>query len=136
MRAMTGLAAALALAGCAMEDAGVDLDRGGALMFRQDCAACHGIDGRGGGSFGQELLTEPPDLTRIAARNAGVFPLDEVMTVIDGYHRGERFSAAMPEFGAGDMGPMVTVPGPEGLGTPVPLRLLELARYLESIQRP
>ena len=42
----------------------------------------------------------------------------------------------MPEFGAGDMGPMVTMPGPEGQGTPVPLGLLELGRYIESIQRP
>lgn len=136
MRAMTGLAAALVLAGCAMEDVGVDLDRAGAMQFQQTCASCHGIDGRGGGSLGNALITPPPDLTRIASRNGGVFDLDAVMTVIDGYHRGDRFSAAMPEFGAGDMGPMVTVPGPEGQGTQVPLRLLELGRYLESIQRP
>jgi mono/diheme cytochrome c family protein len=132
---MTGIVVALALAGCAAEE-GVDLDSAGAVRFQQDCAACHGSDGRGGGSFGNDLITAPPDLTRIAARNGGVFDLDAVMTVIDGYHRGDRFSGAMPEFGAGDMGPMVTLPGPDGQGTPVPLRLLELGRYLETLQRP
>ncbi|ROT96297.1 c-type cytochrome [Histidinibacterium lentulum] len=135
MRAMIGMAAALVLAGCAAEQ-GVDLDRDGALMFQQNCAACHGLDGRGEGSFGRNLIEAPPDLSRIAARNGGVFPLDQVMSAIDGYHRDPSFSAAMPEFGAGDMGPMVTVPGPDGLGTPVPLRLLELGRYIETIQRP
>lgn len=112
-----------------------DVERG-ARLFQDSCAVCHGVDGMGDGPMAELLVIAPPDLTRIAARNGGVFDLDAVMTVIDGYHRGERFSAAMPEFGAGDMGPMVTVPGPDGLGTPVPLRLLELGRYVESIQRP
>ena len=82
------------------------------------------------------LIAPPPDLTRLSARNGGEFPRDYVMSVIDGYHRGARFSAAMPEFGAGDMGPLITVKGPDGQGTPVPRALLALADYLETLQRP
>jgi len=56
-----------------------------------------------------------------------------VLGVIDGFDRGAHFSAAMPEFGAGDMGPTVIVEE-DGLGTPVPARLLALGTWLETIQ--
>ena len=107
----------------------------GAIAFQQDCAACHGTDARGAGSFGAELLEQPPDLTTLAARNGGVFPRDEVMSAIDGFSRGTHFSAAMPEFGAGDMGEIILVEGEGGISTPIPVRLLALAEYLDSIQQ-
>lgn len=107
----------------------------GRAAFMEDCAACHGEDARGGGPMATDLRDLPPDLTRIAARHGGTFPRDYVMSVIDGYARGEHFSPAMPEFGAGDMGPIIIVEEVEGLGTPVPTRLLALAEYLEAVQR-
>lgn len=106
----------------------------GARAFGEDCAACHGLDGMGSGSFGGALIVTPPDLTRLSADNGGVFPRDYVMSVIDGLNRGEHFSAAMPEFGAGDLGDPIIVEQ-DGLGTPVPARLLALTDYLESLQR-
>lgn len=118
----------LALAACVEEP--VD----GRAAFMQDCASCHGTDAMGAGSFGAQLIKQPPDLTMIAARSGGVFPRDQVMSTIDGLNRGEHFSAAMPEFGAGDMGETVIVEE-DGIGTPVPQRLLALTDYLESIQR-
>ena len=39
--------------------------------------------------------------------------------------RGAHFSVAMPEFGAGDMGDTIIIER-DGLGTPVPERLLAL----------
>jgi hypothetical protein len=80
------------------------------------------------------LTTLPPDLTMIAARNGGVFPRDQVMSTIDGLDRDSHFSAAMPEFGAGDMGETVIVET-DGLGIPVPTQLLALTDYLESLQK-
>ncbi len=130
---LPALVAPALLAGCNT----AEIDTGpeaGAAAFREDCSACHGPGGRGDGSFGAQLLRQPPDLTRLAARNGGVFPRDRVMSTIDGFDRGEHFSAAMPEFGAGDMGPVVIVESADGIGTPVPARLLALAAYLESIQ--
>jgi hypothetical protein len=56
------------------------------------------------------------------------------MSTIDGLDRGAHFSAAMPEFGAGDLGETIIVEN-EGLGTPVPMKLLMLTEYLESIQK-
>lgn len=126
--------AVVALSGCVQAEIDTSVEAG-ASAFQADCASCHGTDARGGGSFGAELLITPPDLTRLTAANGGVFPRDEVLSVIDGLTRGEHFSAAMPEFGAGDMGPVVIVEE-DGLGTPIPARLLALANYLESLQVP
>ena len=116
------------LGGCVQEP--VD----GRTAYLQDCSGCHGTNAMGGGSFGRQLIKSPPDLTRLAARNGGVFDRDAVMSTIDGLSRGQHFSGAMPEFGAGDMGPAVIVET-EGRGIPVPIRLLALTDYLEQIQR-
>lgn len=120
--------AVLGLAACVEEP--ID----GRTAYLENCASCHGLDGKGDGPMARGLTTAPPDLTMIASRNGGVFPTDQVMSTIDGLDRGEHFSAAMPEFGAGDMGATVIVEE-DGLGTPVPMQLLALAEYLESIQQ-
>ncbi len=128
MRNMLMIVAALGLAACVEEP--VD----GRTAYDESCASCHGADGKGGGPAARGLAVAPPDLTTIAARNGGVFPRDQVMSTIDGLDRGAHFSPAMPEFGAGDMGDTVIVEN-DGLGTPVPMRLLVLTDYLESIQQ-
>lgn len=130
-RLALAIPSALILAAC-IEEPPVD----GRTAYMEDCAACHGTDGMGTGELAENLIQAPPDLTRLAAMNGGVFPRDYVMTTIDGYARGAHFSAAMPEFGAGDLGPTVIVEDGEGNGIPVPQRLLVLTEYLESIQRP
>lgn len=128
MRAPILALSLLALVACVEEP--VD----GRQAYLEDCSGCHGTDAMGTGSFGRQLIKEPPDLTRIAARNGGVFDRNAVMSVIDGLNRGAHFSGAMPEFGAGDLGEVILQE--EGDHTvPVPQRLLALADYLESIQR-
>lgn len=107
----------------------------GQAAFMESCAACHGADARGAGDVGRTLDIVPPDLTVLAARNGGLFPRDAVMSTIDGLTRRPHFSADMPEFGAGDMGDTIIVENADGTGTPVPVRLLALADYLESLQR-
>jgi mono/diheme cytochrome c family protein len=129
-RIFGGLAVILGLAGC-VPDPTVD----GRRAFIEDCSACHGTDARGGGSFGQQLIKVPPDLTGLALANGGTFPRDRVMSTIDGFRRGDHFSEAMPRFGEGDMGPTIIVEDENGIGTPVPARLLALAEYLETLQR-
>jgi len=111
------------LAGCVQETGVPD----GGLAFAQDCAGCHGADGKGG--IG-------PNLTTLAQNNGGVFPREAVMATIDGLNRPPHFATAMPEFGAGDLGEAVIVETPDGLGTPTPVRLIALADYLERIQAP
>lgn len=127
MRYLTILAI-LGLAACVEEP--ID----GRTAYQESCAACHGPNGQGDGPAARGLATGPADLTMIAARNGGIFPTNQVMSIIDGLNRESHFGSAMPEFGAGDLGETVIVED-DGLGTPVPLELLLLTEYLQSIQQ-
>jgi mono/diheme cytochrome c family protein len=100
------------------------------------CASCHGARGRGDGPLAAGLARRPADLTRIAARNGGVFPTIRVMSTIDGYtRRGDR-SSVMPELGVAlQEGPLVLVETADGVQTPTPVNLVALAEYLESLQQ-
>lgn len=105
-------------------------------VARQDfatyCAGCHGADARGGGPDAEGLSVQPPDLTRLSARNGGTFPLVAVMSQIDGYSR----TGTMPDFGSMLVEDrQVLVETSPGVSTPAPERLVLLARYLESLQR-
>ena len=119
----------LMLMGCVEES----LDNG-RQAFLENCAVCHGADGQGNGPGAAGLDPMPPDLTRIAARNGGIFPRNQVASTIDGLERGAHSTSAMPEFGAGDLGPLVMM-DENGVPVPIPADLLALTDYLESIQR-
>jgi mono/diheme cytochrome c family protein len=56
----------------------------GKMEYQSSCAACHGIDAKGGGPVSKELKTPPADLTVLAKHNNGVFPSDRVFQIIDG----------------------------------------------------
>ncbi len=106
----------------------------GRADFEALCASCHGTDATGNGPAAAGLATAPADLTRIAARNGGVFDYDAVMSHIDGYTRGAD-GQAMPEFGALLEGDTVLVDTGDGTPpTPTPARLFALAQYLATIQ--
>jgi len=49
--------------------------------YQHYCAACHGSDGRGEGTWNG---TEVPDLTRLSQENGGKFPFEEIHIVVDG----------------------------------------------------
>jgi mono/diheme cytochrome c family protein len=98
----------------------------GRADFLSLCAGCHGDDGRGEGAAA--------DLSRIAARNGGVFDYAAVMSRIDGYSRDDA-GQVMPDFGVVLGGETVLVDLGDGTLTPTPARLFALAQYLASIQR-
>jgi mono/diheme cytochrome c family protein len=60
-----------------------ELDRGKA-EYQSSCGTCHGKDGKGNGPVSAELKLPPPDLTVLAKKNNGVFPLNSVYEIIDG----------------------------------------------------
>lgn len=122
----------LALGGCTPE-AETGSPEAGAVFFAENCAACHGTDARGGGPESLGLGGPPPDLTALSRRNGGEFPLVDVLSIVDGYGA-QSLDRAMPEFGAGDLGPEIVVEI-DGQGTPIPARLLEVVSYLETVQR-
>ena len=105
----------------------------GGKLFAKYCSACHGMEGRGNGPVASALVTPPADLTRIASRRGGQFPLSEIAATIDGRAEvrahgnrampvwGEQFSA---QVGGGSLGDEV-----------VRGNLLVIMQYLRSIQR-
>jgi mono/diheme cytochrome c family protein len=87
------LAAMLLLSGKAFSQ-GRNIDLG-KREFDASCAVCHGTDGKGQGPFLEFLRRTPTDLTTLAKRNGGVFPINRVFETIEG--------AAVPSHGSRDM---------------------------------
>ena len=56
----------------------------GRATYLENCAACHGADGSGGGEQGSRLKAKPADLTLLARRKGGVFSSTAVYAAIDG----------------------------------------------------
>lgn len=56
----------------------------GAELFAQLCASCHGQDGAGSGPVAPALTVQVPDLTRLAWRDGGDYPREDVRRAIDG----------------------------------------------------
>lgn len=119
----------LALAACVEPEAPT-----GAEDFASYCAACHGSSGRGDGPAAAGLDRKPADLTRISARNGGAFPGTAVMAKIWGYTGDRETGSPMPEFGPLLQGDLVPYDGGDGIGTPTPIRLVQIAEYLRLLQ--
>ena len=67
----------------------------GKREYESNCAVCHGVTGEGGGPYASVFMKTPPsDLTTIARRNGGVFPIQRVYETIDG--RGREIQAHGP----------------------------------------
>ena len=68
----------------------------GQREFNANCAACHGMDAKGRGPVAGFLTKNPPDLTTVAKRNGGVFPMERLYRVVDGTELPEGAQAAGP----------------------------------------
>lgn len=56
----------------------------GKREFENNCAVCHGSDAKGKGPYNYYLKTDAPDLTTLAKRNGGVFPVGRTFELIEG----------------------------------------------------
>jgi mono/diheme cytochrome c family protein len=59
-------------------------DFSGAELYQGLCASCHGAGAQGDGPIATLIKIGVPDLTRIASRNGGQFPAEQVRQTIDG----------------------------------------------------
>lgn len=107
----------------------------GAEDFATFCSACHGAGGKGDGPAAAGLDRKPADLTGLAARNRGVFPGTRVMAKIWGYTGGRDGASPMPQFGPLLQGDLVPYDGGDGIASPTPVRLVQIAEYLKTLQR-
>jgi cytochrome c553 len=138
MRAISlgfSVVALIALSGCVLDQAPVAEASSGAEDFAALCAPCHGTSGQGKGPMAKDLAHAPADLTGLTARNGGTFPMAYVMHKIWGYAGGAAPSTLMPEFGPLMDSPTVLFDAGDGIQTPTPERLVNLATYLTTIQK-
>jgi len=70
----------------------------GKREFEAKCAVCHGKDGKGTGPYAQELKSPMPDLTTMAKRNGGIFPVKKTFENIEGAGKGHG-TRDMPVWG-------------------------------------
>lgn len=125
----------LATVALGLSTAAAVADEVGRQEYMAYCASCHGETAMGDGEIARFLTVETPALTTLAQDNDGVFPMLEVIQIIDGRSGlgphgtmmpvwGDRFKAAV-EADTGEFGAEIIVRG----------RILSLATYLQSIQQ-
>jgi len=101
----------------------------GKEMFKSYCSSCHGPTAKGDGPAAPALKAAPRDLTLLAKSNSGKFPSERVKSILRG-------QATVTAHGNRDM----PVWGPvfwhisQGHESEVQQRILNLTRYLESLQ--
>jgi mono/diheme cytochrome c family protein len=100
----------------------------GGDLYQAYCAVCHGKSAKGDGPMARVLKVSPADLTHIAMRNGGRFPLQHVEQILSGEN-------AEPGHGTREMplwGPIFSqIAWDQDLGR---VRIDNVAKYLEQIQ--
>jgi mono/diheme cytochrome c family protein len=100
----------------------------GSDLFYNNCAACHGVGGKGDGPMGQVLKVRPADLTILAKKTGGKFPAAQVYQMIDGR------SPAVRGHGGPDMPVWGDVYAAKGSAASVKDRVNALVKHIETLQ--
>ncbi|HZM63036.1 MAG TPA: c-type cytochrome [Vicinamibacterales bacterium] len=116
------------IAGIVTHIASLQAKDNGAELYRANCASCHGPSGHGGAEarLGRHA---PPDLTKYARRNGGVFPSERLTRIIDGRDIPSHLDREMPVWGTTFMRA-----SKDGSEATVKARIEALVRFLRSIQ--
>jgi mono/diheme cytochrome c family protein len=83
-RLLVTLVASLVLVASSRRAVAADDAQPGRVLYLRYCSACHGPDAKGDGVAGSLMQPRPADLTRLAARYGGEFPMEQVVRTIDG----------------------------------------------------
>jgi mono/diheme cytochrome c family protein len=99
----------------------------GAQLYRNYCAACHGVEGKGDGQVARFLKGPPADLSTLAQRNDGKYPADRVAaTLHNGTDSGVHGTSDMPIWG-----PVFQSRGKDVAQT----RIRKVTEFVESLQQ-
>ena len=111
----------------------------GAQLYSRFCASCHGDKGLGDGVVAASFNIMVPDLTRIARRQGGVFPEDQIRRIIDGRKTLPPHGAReMPVWGFEFYGQNAAKADRKGRENPeaqTGAMISRLTEYLRSIQK-
>ena len=106
----------------------------GKATYSTYCASCHGFSLDGKGEIAATLSSKPTDLTRLAEKNDGTFPVERLTQVIDG--RAEVAAHGPREMPVwGDLFLWPEGDSPERR-VQVDRKIGELVAYIRSLQAP
>ena len=128
------IAAAAAASGCVStsHDVADAASEPGVTLYQENCASCHGVEGRGDGPVAHSMAVRVPDLTQIAVRRGGHFPREGVARIIDGLSPFAAHGAReMPVWGYEFFDPRLDDEAAHALAAE---RVNRLVEYLASIQ--
>lgn len=110
----------------------------GKREFENNCASCHGMDGKGNGPMGNLLRVGPPDLTQLAKKNQGVLPMNRMYEVIEGGTVPAHGTREMPiwgrEYRIDDAEHLREARGNYDAAALVRARILLLLEYINRLQ--
>jgi mono/diheme cytochrome c family protein len=108
----------------------------GLALYQAHCVVCHGQGAAGNGPMAPVLLVQPADLTTLVARHGGVFPLERVVTRIDGRDPLVAHGSDMPVYGAFyEGGPDVALRTDAGQPILTSQAIADLVAWLRTIQK-
>lgn len=105
----------------------------GAALYDLHCATCHGLAGRGNGPLAPALLLQPSVLRTLAQRK-GSFPMERVVSRIDGRDPLVSHGSPMPVYGPFFEGAQVSIETEDGGTIETSKPVADLVAYLQSIQ--
>ena len=100
----------------------------GAKMYREYCASCHGLHGKGDGPVAPTLVRRPTDLTLLSQKNGGKYPVLLVKNSIQNGVTAGHGSKDMPVWG-----PILSTVSQHSQALVV-LRIENLTNYIETLQ--
>ncbi len=105
-------------------------------LFLSRCGGCHGAGAEGDGPMASLITVQVPDLTQLAARNGGDFPLETAVRTIDGRLalRGHG-GGPMPVFGTVLGGGSAVLDLPDGSVLQTRGDVLAIVNYLRGLQK-
>jgi mono/diheme cytochrome c family protein len=132
---MLGALALLAAGWCAAQQKPLAPEKtalaAGAKFYRENCAVCHGSDGKGNGPppTSSSFTEPPPDLTTLRKRHDGTFPDAYVESVL-------RNGVSLPDHGPAEMPVWGTIlkATMKSDEAKITQRIKNLTDYLRSIQ--
>jgi mono/diheme cytochrome c family protein len=98
----------------------------GAQLYKNYCAACHGVKGKGDGQVARYLKGPPADLSTLAQRNNGRYPADRVTATLRNGTDNVHGTSDMPIWG-----PVFQSRGKDMAQT----RIRKLTEFVESLQQ-
>jgi hypothetical protein len=108
----------------------------GLALYRHIASSVTDWTRRGNGPMAPVLLVQPADLTTLVARHGGVFPLERVVTRIDGRDPLVAHGSDMPVYGAFyEGGPDVALRTDAGQPILTSQAIADLVAWLRTIQK-